>query len=130
MSTPETVPETQPEANALASEPAPSPASGPAAVRTNALAIASFALSLSGLTLLAQIAGIITGHMALKQIRETGEAGHGLAKAGLIISYVVVGISILFVVFFVALWGIMIATLFATFGSGDPSMLEYMSYSS
>lgn len=102
----------------------------PQSARTNSLAIASFALSLSGLTFLAQIAGIITGHMALNQIRQTGEAGHGLAKAGLIISYVTVGVSVLFIVFFVALWGIMLATLLTTFGAVQPGMMDYMVYSS
>lgn len=102
----------------------------PHSARTNSLAIASFALSLSGLTFFAQIAGIITGHMALNQIRQTGESGHGLAKAGLIISYVTVGVSVLFIVFFVALWGIMLATLLTTFGAVQPGMMDYMVYSS
>jgi hypothetical protein len=32
--------------------------------------------------------GIVFGHLARKQIRQTGEGGAGLAKAGLILSYV------------------------------------------
>lgn len=90
--------------------------------RTNPLAIASFALSLSGLTIFAQIAGIITGHLALKQIKETNEEGNGLAKAGLIISYVMVGVSVLAFLFFIAIWGLMVAGMAAWFGNMDPSV--------
>ncbi|MDO9395113.1 MAG: DUF4190 domain-containing protein, partial [Herbiconiux sp.] len=43
-------------------------------------------------------AGIVTGHIGLKQIARTGEAGHGLAKAGLILSYVFTGLWVLIVV--------------------------------
>lgn len=60
--------------------------------RTNSLAIVTFVLSLSAWS----IAGIITGHIALKQLKTSGESGLGLAKAGLIISYVTVGLGILF----------------------------------
>lgn len=124
MSTPQTAAEHQPEAERDSSTQTASKSG------TNALAIASFVLSLSGITFVAQVAGIITGHLALKQIQETGEAGHGLAKAGLIISYAIVGLSLLSAVLVVAIWGIMLVTLFATFGSADPNMFEYMSYSS
>lgn len=51
--------------------------------RTNTLAIVSFVSSF-----VIAIAGIVTGHMALRQIRRSGEGGRGLAIAGLVISYV------------------------------------------
>nr|WP_228507960.1 DUF4190 domain-containing protein [Herbiconiux sp. VKM Ac-1786] len=47
------------------------------------------------------IAGIVTGHIALKQIDRTGEQGRGLAKAGLILSYVFTGLGVLLVIFYV-----------------------------
>lgn len=97
--------------------------------RTNTLAIASFALALSGLTILAQIAGIVTGHIALKQIKASGERGHELAKWGLIISYIVAGASILLAVFFVAIWGIMFASMLTVFGTGDMGGLDMLQYS-
>ena len=38
---------------------------------------------------------IVFGHMAKKQIKETGEQGDGLATAGLILGYVFTGITVL-----------------------------------
>ena len=114
---------------------APAKAEHKATGHTNPLAIASFVLSLSGLSVLGQIAGIVTGHMALKQIKATGDPGHGLAKWGLIISYVVVGLAVLGLVFFIALWAIMLVTLGATFSQfGDMGdfyqngMMDYESF--
>lgn len=40
-------------------------------------------------------AGIVLGHIAKKQIAETGEEGSGLATAGLVLSYIFTGISLL-----------------------------------
>jgi hypothetical protein len=74
----------------------------PTAPGTNVLAIISLIAAF-----LMPIAAIITGHIALSQIRRTGEQGEGLAKAGLILGYVFVGIGILvgiaYVIFFVVL---------------------------
>jgi hypothetical protein len=52
--------------------------------RTSPLAVVSLVTSLVG----AHLAGIITGHIALSQIRRTGERGRGLAIAGVVIGYV------------------------------------------
>ncbi|MCX6495271.1 MAG: DUF4190 domain-containing protein [Actinobacteria bacterium] len=54
------------------------------AAKTNVLAIVSLVTSILGLSLV----GIITGHIGLSQIKKTGEAGSGLAIAGLVIGYV------------------------------------------
>ena len=51
---------------------------------TNGMAIASLICAF----LFAPL-GIVFGHMSLSQIKRTGEEGHGLAVAGLVISYVV-----------------------------------------
>lgn len=63
-------------------EPTPytAPAAGP---RTNVLAIVSLVAAF-----VLPLAGIITGHIALGQIKRTGEAGHGLALWGTILGYV------------------------------------------
>jgi peptidyl-prolyl cis-trans isomerase B (cyclophilin B) len=45
--------------------------------------------------------GIIFGHISLSQIKRTGEEGHGLAVAGLVISYLVTVGTILVMVFVV-----------------------------
>jgi len=67
------------------------------AAPTNTLAIVSLILSIVGVG----IGGIITGHIARKQIAQTGEGGSGLALAGLIIGYVTVGIGVIVVIFYV-----------------------------
>jgi Domain of unknown function (DUF4190) len=51
--------------------------------KTNVLAIVAIILGF-----VVPIGGIITGHIALSQIKKTGEAGHGLALAGTILGYV------------------------------------------
>jgi hypothetical protein len=58
----------------------------PAAARTNTLAIVSLvsALVLPGL---GSLAAIVLGHVALGQIRTSGEQGRGMALAGLILGY-------------------------------------------
>ena len=47
---------------------------------------------------LAGIPAIVFGHVARRQIRETGEAGDGMALAGLIMGYVGVLLPLLLVV--------------------------------
>ena len=42
--------------------------------------------------------GIICGHIALNQIKRTGEGGRGLALAGLIIGYVFTGFFVLYII--------------------------------
>ena len=54
-------------------------------------------------------ASIVLGHLAKKQIRQTGEQGEGLATAGLWLGYIFTGLSLLlcagYLIFFVALIG-------------------------
>lgn len=69
---------------------------------TNTLAIVSLVTSIIGLG----IVGIITGHIARRQIRQTGEAGDGLALAGLIIGYLITLVEVLAVIAFIGLFAI------------------------
>lgn len=62
--------------------------------RTNTLAI----IALVG-SFFISLVGIICGHLALNQIKQTGEKGRGLALAGLIIGYIGLVVGILYVVF-------------------------------
>ena len=65
---------------------------------TNRLAIASLVCGVGQLVAAfpAGIAAIILGHMARRQIRETGEQGDGLARTGLILGYIgTVGVVLL-----------------------------------
>ncbi|WP_394686000.1 DUF4190 domain-containing protein [uncultured Microbacterium sp.] len=88
-----------------------------APARTNVLAIISLVASLVGFVLIlpvvGSIAGVITGHISLKQIKDRGERGRGMALAGVIIGYV----TLLFVILFVIGISILIATSAGTSGS-------------
>jgi hypothetical protein len=71
---------------------------------TNGLAIASLVCSLAGfITCVSAPAGVVLGHIARRQIRQTGEQGDGLALAGLWIGYVVSVLALLGVIGYVAL---------------------------
>ncbi len=74
---------------------------------TNVLAIISLVVSLLGvfatfiIPFVAQIAAIICGHIARSQIMQSrgSQTGSGMALAGLIISYVMLGFSFIAIVF-------------------------------
>jgi Domain of unknown function (DUF4190) len=55
----------------------------PVGPKTNTLAIVSLVLAF-----VVSLGAVITGHIALGQIKRTGEGGHGLALAGVILGYV------------------------------------------
>ncbi|GGA57428.1 hypothetical protein GCM10011490_03980 [Pseudoclavibacter endophyticus] len=50
--------------------------------------------------ILTGVVGIVCGHIALNQIKRTGEDGHGLALAGLIIGYVFTAVWVGIVLFY------------------------------
>lgn len=89
--------------------PAPEPASTPyssqpyaavpAGPKTNTLAIVSLVLAF-----FVSLGAVICGHLALSQIKKTGEGGRGLAIAGLVLGYLglVVGLiaTIIWIGFF------------------------------
>jgi hypothetical protein len=88
----------------------PYPAYGPQ-TRTNALAIASLACSLGGLiTCLSAPVGIVLGHIARRQIRETGEQGEGLATAGLWVGYILTILGFLLIVGWLAVVVLLVNT--------------------
>lgn len=58
--------------------------------RMNVLAVVTLAVALY-----LPLAGIICGHLALGQIRARGEDGEGIAKAGLLISYILFGLGVI-----------------------------------
>lgn len=59
--------------------------------RLNTLAVVSIA---TALTSIGAVAAIITGHVALTQIKRSGESGRGLALAGTIVGYVTIALWI------------------------------------
>jgi hypothetical protein len=78
-----------------------------ATTKTNALAVVSFVFALLGvfvtwfIPLISQVIAIISGHIARSQIRksEVPQGGDGLALAGLIIGYVMIGIGLIPILF-------------------------------
>lgn len=73
--------------------------------RTNGLAVASLACGIGQVFFwfLAAIPAVVLGHMARSQIRRTGEDGAGMALAGLILGWIGIVLSVVFVVGAVAL---------------------------
>ena len=58
------------------------------------LSVVSFVLGLCGIFFTpAAIAAVICGHLAVTEIRDSGVAGIKLARAGLILGYVVIGLT-------------------------------------
>ena len=72
------------------------------APKTNPLAIGSLVCSLVSCGI-GSIAAIVLGHMAKKQIRESGgtQTGDGLATAGLVLGYIGVVLGIGFLIFYI-----------------------------
>ena len=60
--------------------------------KLNTLAVVSIA---TALTSIGAVAAIITGHVALTQIKKSGQSGRGLALAGTIVGYVTIALWIL-----------------------------------
>ncbi|GAA4143959.1 DUF4190 domain-containing protein [Leifsonia shinshuensis] len=81
----------------------PYPYASPPAPRTNVLAIVSLVSAFA-----VSIVAVITGHIALSQIKRTGEAGRGMALAGLIIGYVGIAfVALFFIVWLVLFFSVM-----------------------
>jgi hypothetical protein len=64
-----------------------------------------------GLTL--AVVAIITGHIALGQIKRTGEPGRGFAIAGLVIGYIHIGLLALVLIFFFGFFLAIVGGIFA-----------------
>ena len=67
-----------------------SDASVPTGAKTNVLAIVGLILAF-----FFPLIGAILGHVALSQIKKTGESGRGLALAAVIIGWIFTGLAIL-----------------------------------
>lgn len=80
--------------------------------KTNGLAIASLVCSLLGLATCAatSILGVIFGHLAKSQIKQSGEEGEGMALAGLIVGYIGLAIFALIALFYFGLIALIVGT--------------------
>lgn len=88
--------------------------------QTSALAITSLVSGLLGWTflpLVGSLVAIVTGHMARAEIRRSnGQVdGDGLAVAGLVLGWAVVGVSVLTILAFILFFG-GLAVLFGLLG--------------
>jgi len=78
--------------------------------KTNGMAVASLVCSIVGIVFsftivlgLAAVAGVILGHLSLKRLKTSGEAGYGMAMAGTIIGWAGVALTVLMFVLLVVL---------------------------
>ncbi|WP_309712266.1 DUF4190 domain-containing protein [Pseudolysinimonas sp.] len=106
--TPPTAPPAQPTYPAYGQPAAP----GYYAPPTNTLAIIALILGF-----VVPLGGIICGHIALGQIKRTGEGGRGLALAGLILGYVFTAIIVLYIigVIIFAVWMASMGGMYSTY---------------
>lgn len=84
------------------------PPTAPQQQQTNTMAVISLIASILGLTLfptVGSIVGLILGYMARKQIRQSGGwmGGEGLAKAGIILGWIGIGLTVLIACIAIAL---------------------------
>lgn len=86
----------------------PGPPQGYAAPPTNTMAIVALVLAF-----IVPLVGAILGHVALGQIKRTGESGHGLALAGVIIGWVFTAIAAIAILFYI----VAMVSMFALIGS-------------
>ncbi len=86
-----------------------------AAAPTNGLAVASLICSLVGLlTIISAPVGAVLGHVARRQIKQTGEQGDGLALAGIIVGWVITGLSVCGCAVYLGLFGLMLGSATVT----------------
>ena len=88
--------------------PSEYPVLPPTVKKDSSLAIVSLVTGILGWTILpfiASIVAVITGHLAKKEIRESGGLleGDGMALAGLILGYVMIGLAILGIILAIVL---------------------------
>lgn len=79
------------------------------APRTNVLAIISFVAAF-----VMSVAAVVCGHIALSQIKRTGEGGRGLAIAGLVLGYAGIGFFALFFVIWLVMFIAVVSNGYAT----------------
>ena len=68
------------------------------APRTNGYAIASMVLGILWLWCVGSLLALIFGYVSLRQIRERGEAGRGMAIAGIVLGWIGVVLAIILII--------------------------------
>ncbi|MFJ8582705.1 DUF4190 domain-containing protein [Micromonospora sp. NPDC093277] len=101
---PAATPYADPNYQAAGYPPPAYPAYVPANAKNNTMAIVALVLALVGFaSCITAPIGAILGHVARKQIRETGEQGEGMAKAAIIVGWILTGLLVLVIAFYVAI---------------------------
>ncbi|MBK4348352.1 DUF4190 domain-containing protein [Lacisediminihabitans changchengi] len=95
-----------------ATPPAYSPGTPAPVAKTNTLAIVGFVLGF-----VVSLGAVVVSHIALAQIKRTGEAGRGFAIAGLILGYVGIFFGIIWVIIIIV--GIIAGASSGSFDSGN-----------
>ena len=103
--TPEPTPVPAAEPTPYAQQPTAQPytqpyAQGTAPAPYNVLAIVSLVVAIVGFAWLS-LGAVIMGHLALSQIKKTGQQGRGLALAGTIVGYAGILTTIIIVIFWI-----------------------------
>ena len=90
----------------------------------NTLAVVSLASAVTGF---GAAAAVITGHVSLAQIKKSGEAGRGLAIAGVAAGYTVIGLWILSSIGMIALtiWGARYGVPLGGFDDHNGGMMRF-----
>ena len=104
----------------------------PIVKRDSTLAIISLIAGITGWTIfpvIGAIIAVVTGHLAKKEIRESGGAlsGDGMALAGIILGYTMIGITLLIILLIILAVVLFIPTATTDFGSFN-GCLPYFHY--
>jgi Domain of unknown function (DUF4190) len=92
----------------------------PAAAPTNTMAVISLATGIASwfvLPLVGGVVAVITGHMAKKEIRQTGQQGDSLATIGLVLGYLHLAVVALVVLILILVFGAVIAAMVSSGGA-------------
>lgn len=93
----------------------------PVATTTNTMAVVSLASGIASwivFPLIGGVVAVITGHLAKREIRQTGEQGDGLATIGLVLGYLHLAVVALVVLVLILVFGAMIAAFFSSSNGG------------
>ncbi len=93
----------------------PPPYPYPPPRRTNGMAIAAMVVSLASLFAcpLVGAVGIYLGSRAREEIRRSGEEGDGMAQAGIIVGWIAIALSVVYVCLFAGIFGLAALPAFA-----------------
>lgn len=87
----------------------------PTPVKTTVAETNTYALVAILLAFIMPLAGLIFGHMALGQIKRTGDTGRGLALTAVIYGYCILVVWALLIIFYIGMFALMFGTMASSF---------------